>query len=177
LHRLAYFLIPPRATKIKAMNGNHVQIEFECLPLRSLGRFDVPPDAPSEVEEFAERVRQAAAKHGTHNAYYLHDASCVFRLTNHEEIGMVEFAFEGTVLTDAEDLKTLQCDLDVRLVREVCDWLTSSAVAWLSDTVTHAVRVEFDRYIAAGDLQKTIQRMEQLAAESNARGGFLGMGL
>ena len=82
-----------------------------------LGRFDVPPDAPSEAVEFSERLRQAAAKHGTHNAYYLHDARCVFRLTNDDEIGMIEFVFEGTVLTDADDLKTLQCDLDVRLSR------------------------------------------------------------
>jgi len=43
--------------------------------------------------------------------------------------------------------------------------------------VTHAVRVEFDRYIQAGDLKRTIERMEKLRAESDAQGGFLGMGL
>ena len=88
---------------------------------------------------------------------------------------MVEFAFEGTVLTDTDDLKTRQCDLEVRLQREVCDWLTAPAVQWLGQSVSRAVQVEFDRYIAAGDLQKTIARMERLQKETEARGGFLGM--
>jgi uncharacterized protein (UPF0335 family) len=43
--------------------------------------------------------------------------------------------------------------------------------------VRQAVRVEFDRYIAAGDLRRTIDRIERCRAESDARGGFLGMGL
>ena len=90
---------------------------------------------------------------------------------------MVEFAFEGVVLTDADDLKTRQCDLEVRLLREVCDWLTAPAVAWLAETVKRAVLVEFDRYIAAGDLKKTIARIERLRAETESSGGFLGMGL
>ena len=60
---------------------------------------------------------------------------------------------------------------------EVCDWLTATAVAWLKDTVAHAVRVEFDRYIHAGDLRRTIDRMERIRAESDAHGGFLGAGL
>ena len=50
-------------------------------------------------------------------------------------------------------------------------------MAWLKETVGHAVRVEFDRYIHAGDLQRTIERLEKLRAESDAHGGFLGMGL
>jgi hypothetical protein len=37
--------------------------------------------------------------------------------------------------------------------------------------------VEFDRFISAGDLARTIARMEKLRAECEARGGFLGMGL
>ena len=48
---------------------------------------------------------------------------------------------------------------------------------WFAETVSRAVQVEFDRYIAAGDLEKTIERMEQVRAESDAHGGFLGMGL
>ena len=43
--------------------------------------------------------------------------------------------------------------------------------------VIHAVRVEFDRDIHAGDLKRTIERLEKLDAESDAQGGFLGMGL
>lgn len=154
-----------------------VDITFECLPLRSIGRFDVPLDAPTEQFDFAKRVRAAAAKHGLFNSYYLHDAHCVFHLTNDPQLGTVEFSFEGAVLTDEQDLKTLLCDLQVELQGEICDWLTVAAVEWLKETVRKAVRVEFDRYIAAGDLQRTIERAEKLRAESDAHGGFLGMGL
>jgi hypothetical protein len=90
---------------------------------------------------------------------------------------MVAFAFAGTVLTDTEDVKTLKCDLAVELDHEVCEWLTAAAVAWLAETVRQAVRIEFDRYIAAGDLRRTIERIERCRAESDARGGFLGAGL
>lgn len=156
---------------------NCVEITFDCLPLRSVGRFDVPIDAPPEYEALAERVRQAAGKHGLHNSYYLHNARCVFRLTSDPDFGVLEFRFHGTVLTDPDDQQTLRCDLHVELRRETCDWLTRPIVEWFAETVIRAVRVEFDRYIAAGDLEKTIERMERLQAESDAQGGFLGMGL
>jgi len=90
---------------------------------------------------------------------------------------MIGFQFEGTVLTDAEDRKTMAADLQVDLRRETCDWLTEPVVAWFRETVSRTVMVEFDRYIAAGDLDKTIRRIEQLQAESDAHGGFVGMGL
>ena len=157
--------------------GNFVDITFDCLPLRSVSRLDVPLDDESESAGFANRVRRAVTKHGQFNTYYLYNARCVFHLTNDEKVGTVGFRFEGTVLADNEDLKTLDCDLDVELDGEVCDWLTAAAVAWLKETVTHAVRVEFDRYIHAGDLRRTIERMEKIRAESDAHGGFLGMGL
>jgi hypothetical protein len=155
----------------------HVEIAFDCYPLRSIARFDVPIDASPEQEELGLRIRQAAAKHGLHNTFYLCNARCVFRLTNHEQKGTVEYGFEGTVLTDANDQHTLQCDLTVELLSEVCPWLTAAAVAWLADTVREAVKIEFDRYIAAGELQRTIARIARLESESNAGGGFLGMGL
>jgi hypothetical protein len=156
---------------------NAVNIEFDCLPLRSLGRIDLPVDAPPEDQQRLARLQRAAKKHGLHNTYYLLNGCCAFRLTNHDEIGMVEFVFEGTVLTDAADQRTVQGDLAVELQSEICEWLTPQAVEWLAETVTHAVKVEFDRYIAAGDLQKTIERIERLEHETEARGGFLGMGL
>ena len=159
------------------MSDKPVEIVFDCLPLRSLGRLDIPIDASPALRALGERVRQAVAKHGLHNTYYLHNARCVYRLTNDLQIGMAEFSFEGTVLTDGEDRKTLQADLAVELRREVCDWLTEPAVNWLCETVRRAVMVEFDRFIAAGDLARTIERIERLRAQSDARGGFLGMGL
>jgi hypothetical protein len=154
-----------------------VEISFDCLPLRSIGRFDVPLDASPELAAFCERVKHAAAKHGLHNSYYLHHAKCIFHLTNDPQHGVLEFQFEGTVLTDPEDRRTLRCDLHAELRHETCDWLVQPVVAWFAETVSQAVRVEFDRYIAAGDLQRTVQRAEQIQAESDARGGFMGMGL
>jgi hypothetical protein len=159
------------------MAMNYVEISFDCLPLRSVTRFDVPLDASPEFRARVERVKQATAKHGLHNTYYLHNARCVFHLTNNPQIGMLEFAFEGTVLTDGEDRKTLDCDLAGELVAETCDWLTETAVAWFRETIRQAVTVEFDRYIAAGDLQRTMERIKRLESESDARSGFLGMGL
>jgi hypothetical protein len=154
-----------------------VDISFDCLPLRSVARFGISPDDPPELMDFAKKIRQAVTKHGQFNTYYLHNAHCAFHLTNDPKEGTVDFRFEGTLLTDADDLKTLACDLETELIGDVCAWLTANALAFLRETVAHAVRVEFDRYIAAGDLHKTLQRMEQIRAESDALGGFVGMGL
>ena len=155
----------------------HVEITFDCVPLRSIGRLDVPIDASPAFQALCERVKEAVQRHGLHNAYYLHNARCTYRLTNDERIGMLQFGFEGSVLTDAEDRKTVRADLRVELLRETCDWLAEPIVAWFRETVNRAVIVEFDRYIAAGDLDRTIQRLETIQAESDAHQGFLGMGL
>ena len=160
-----------------AMNNQYVEISFDCLPLRSLPRLDAPPDASEEEEAVALRIRAAVGKHGTHNAFYLHNARCIFHMTNHERVGMIEFSFEGTVLTDADDRHATGTDLRVELFRETCEWLTEPVVAWFKQTVAEAVRVEFDRYIEAGDLGRTVERMQRLADETDSRGGFLGMGL
>jgi hypothetical protein len=158
-------------------DSHYVDIAFDCLPLRSVARFDAPIDASPEHEQFCERVKQAVTKHGVHNSYYLHNATCVFHLTNQEDCGTLEFRFEGTVLTDPQDQKTLRCDLEVELQRETCEWLTEPVVAWFAQTVSEAVQVEFDQYIAMGDLNRTLERLERLQAESDEHGGFLGMGL
>lgn len=156
---------------------SHVEITFDCLPLRSVTRLDVPLDAPEEFQEFCHRVKRATAKHGMHNTYYLHNARCVYYLTNDERIGVLTFRFEGTALTDPDDRKIQGCDLQVELDSESCDWLTKPVAEWFHETVQRAVLVEFDRFIDAGDLARTIARMEKLRAESDAGGGFLGMGL
>lgn len=157
--------------------NTHVDITFDCLPLRSIGRFDVPVDASPELAELCHRITRAAEKHGLHNTYYVSNAHCVFHLTNDDTVGMIDCRFEGTVLTDTLDQKTVSCDLEVQLQGETCDWLTEPVVHWFAQTVHEAVRVEFDRFIAAGDLAKTINRIERLQAESDAQGGFLGLGL
>jgi len=155
----------------------YVDITFDCLPLRCLQDREPPRNASPGLLALLDRIKQAVQKHGLHNTYYLHNAKCILHLTNDPQVGMVEFGFEGTLLTDAEDRRTLGSDLACRLHCETCDWLTEPAVAWLKETVGRAVVVEFDRYIAAGDLARTIRRIEEFEAASEAQGGYLGMGL
>ncbi len=157
--------------------NRYVEIAFDCLPLRSIGRLDVPIDASPKYRARCQTILAAMEKHGCHNAYFLYNASCTFHLTNQAEFGMLEFRFEGTALTDESDQKTIACHLDVSLVRETCDWLTEPVVNWFRDTVPMAVKVEFDRYIAAGDLQQTIERAERIPAKADREGGYLGMHL
>jgi len=154
-----------------------VEITFDCLPLQLVSRFDAPLDASPEYEAFCKQVQEAVHKHGQHNAYYLHRGRCIFRLTNHPRVGMLAFDFEGTVLTDPQDQRTIGGDLRCALQGETCDWLTQPVVGWFEETVRRAVLAEFDRYIAAGDLEKTVQRIQQLQAKTDNHGGFLGMGL
>jgi hypothetical protein len=152
-----------------------VEIEFDCLPLRSVGRLDVPVDASPKYQAFCLRVKQAIEQHGSFNTYYLYNASCTFHFTNNPDIGMVQFRLEGTVMTDATDEHTARCELQPELVRETCHWLSEPIVDWLRETVSHAVCAEFDRYIQAGDLEQAKQRIAQLQAASDRAGGFVGM--
>ena len=153
----------------------YVDIVFDCLPLRSVGRLDIPIDASPKYRARCERILRAIHTHGSHNTYFLYNAGCTFHLTNNADEGSLEFCFEGTVLTDDTDQKTEHCDLEVELVRETCDWLTEPIVAWFRETVSHAIRVEFNRYIAAGDLEQAIKRIERIQAQSDTHGGYLGM--
>lgn len=152
-----------------------VEISFDCLPLRTISRFDIPLDASPKYRALCERIKQAIEKHGQHNAYFLYNARCVYHLVNHDENGMLDFSFEGVVLTDSSDAATERCDLAVSLERETCDWLTEPIVAWFAETVSHSVAVEFDRYIDAGDLAEAKQRIETIQAASDEAGGFVGM--
>ncbi len=136
---------------------------------------DIPIDASPKYRARCERIKHALETHGSFNTYYLYNAQCTFHLTNHGDLGMIQFAFEGTALTDQADQKTVRCDLQVELVRENCDWLTQPASAWLAETVSHAVAVEFDEFIATGDLAQTVERIAQLQAQSDEHGGFMGM--
>ena len=154
-----------------------VAIDFECTPLRSVPRLDIPLDASPRYRARLERMQRAVTAHGTRNAYYLTAAHCTFRFTNDEATGWVRFRFEGTVFTDESDARTSGSDLEILLDVETCDWLTQPAVEWLTVGVKHAVEVEFDRYIAAGDLSKAKDRLAREQAQSDASGGYLGMNL
>lgn len=152
-----------------------VEIEFDCLPLRSVGRVDIPIDASPGYRRFCEQVKKAIDTHGSHNTYFLHHAHCAFRVLNHDKLGRIEFSFEGTLFTDPEDRKALGGDLEVTLVGETCDWLTQPIVEWFQDTVRRAVAFEFDRYIEAGDLDQTKARLARLQEQTESTLGFLGM--
>lgn len=155
--------------------SQYVEISFDCLPLRSIGRLDIPIDASPKYRARCERIKDALETHGSHNTYYLYNAACKFHLTNTPDLGMLEYKFEGTALTDPSDRQTVHCDLQVELIRETCDWLTGPVVDWFTETVSRAVTVEFDRYIAAGDLDQTVKRIAAIQAQSDQAGGFLGM--
>ena len=157
------------------MMGQWVEVAFDCLPLRSVTRLDVPVDASPVYEQFVLRVKAAMERHGTHNTYYLHRGTCAFHLTNNPQRGTVNFAFEGTALTDPNDLHTKALDLTVKLASETCGWLSEPFVGFLAESVQHAVLVEFDRYIEAGDLKKTEQRIKAIQQRSDAAEGFVGM--
>lgn len=152
-----------------------VEITFDCLPLRSIQRLDIPIDASPKYRQRCQRIKSAIEKHGSHNSYYLHNARCVFRLINDDRLGRIEFRFEGTVLTCARDQTCQQCDLVVELVGETCDWLTEPVAQWFAETVSHAVAAEFDRYVQAGDLRQTRQRLEQVESDIDEAGGYVGM--
>lgn len=152
-----------------------VEIKFDCLPLRSIERVDIPIDASPKFQQHCLRVKQALEQHGSHNTYYLHNADCIYHFLNHPEEGMIQFRFHGTVMTDANDVTTKGTDLEVALAKETCPWLTQPIVDWLRETVTRSVAVEFDRFIQAGDLKKTEERIARIQAEAEADGGFLGM--
>jgi hypothetical protein len=153
----------------------YVEIAFDCLPLRSVTRFDIPLDASPKFRARCERIKAALERHGSHNTYYLYNASCTYRLTNSESLGMLEFSFEGTVLTGENDQNTVEASLEVSLEHETCEWLTEPIVGWFRETVRRSVMVEFDRYIAVGDLEQTLARLKRLETESDEQGGFLGM--
>ncbi|MFV1966422.1 MAG: hypothetical protein ACC628_13445 [Pirellulaceae bacterium] len=152
-----------------------VEITFDCLPLRTVGRLDIPLDASPKYRALLERIQSAMEAHGFHNTYYLYNARCIYHLANSDTIGMLQFRFDGTVMTGAEDLRTDRCELQVDLERETCHWLTEPIVRWFQETVSHAVAAEFDRFIEAGDLEKAKQRIEQIQSASDDAEGFLGM--
>ncbi len=152
-----------------------VVITFDCLPLRTIGRLDIPMDASPKFKARLERIQEAIRQHGQHNTYYLFNARCRFQLTNDPVVGMLEFLFRGTVLTDSSDYRTAASDLQVELIGETCTWLSQPAVAFFHETVRRAVQIEFDRYIQAGNLAQTVKRLEALQSDSDQMGGYLGM--
>ena len=114
-------------------------------------------------------------RHGLHNTFFLYNALCTFHLTNAPDQGVIQFRFQGTVFTDEADKTTVRTDLEVHLKKETCEWANESVLQWFEQTVEKAVQVEFDRYIAAGDLEQAQERLKQIQSASDDASGFLGM--
>jgi hypothetical protein len=131
-----------------------VDVAFDCLPLRSVGRLDVPLDASDALRSRLARLKAAMEEFGTERTYFLYNAYCVFRFANSEIAGACRFEFEGVVRTDVGDRKFQDAQLHVQLASETCGGVPPEVETWLADRVRQAVGVEFDRFIAAGQLEE-----------------------
>jgi hypothetical protein len=139
-----------------------VDIAFDCLPLRSVGRVDVPLDASPAFRERCERLQQAIAKYGAANTYYLYNTRCVYRLANSVIDNMLRFTFEGVVVTDRSDGKAESAELAVKLTSETCGPMSPEVLAWFSRVVERAVLIEFNHFIAAGQLAERVEDLGQV---------------
>jgi hypothetical protein len=153
-----------------------VDIAFDCLPLRSIGRVDIPLDASPEFRERGEQLRRALEAHAGENAYFVYNTQCTFRLANSEIANVLRFTFDGTVLTDRSDCKADRADLEIVLVAETCGGVPPAALEWLRGVVEQAVLVEFDRFISEGQLAARVANLGQVE-DAGSLCGFAGMGV
>lgn len=145
-----------------------VDIAFDCLPLRSVGRVDVPLDASPAFRARCEDLKQAIDRHGTQNAYYLYNARCVYRLANSEVDGMLRFSFAGTVLTDISDCRADRTELSIGLAADTSGVsMTPEVLAWFTRMIERAVLIEFDRFILAGQLAERVSQLGQVKCLSD----------
>ena len=154
-----------------------VDIAFDCLPLRLVGRVDVPLDASPAFRTRCERLQRALDTYGIHHTYFLYNTRCVFRLANSDVENMLRFSFEGTLLTDRSDGKADRADLAVELVANTCsETLPPAVLAWFRSVIRQAVLVEFDHFIAAGRLADRVERLGSVDSIANLT-DFAGMNL
>ncbi|HEY4234395.1 MAG TPA: hypothetical protein VGM76_13265 [Lacipirellulaceae bacterium] len=154
----------------------YVDIAFDCLPLRSVGRTDVPLDASPAFRARTEHLKRAIETHGTENSYFLYNAHCVYRLANSDVDGMLRFSFEGTLLTDRSDAKAERADFETALVGETCGDVPREVLPWLVRMVEQAVLVEFDRFVAAGMLAHRVGQLGNVTQLADLA-DFAGMNL
>lgn len=136
-----------------------VDIAFDCLPLRSIPRVDIPLDASPSFRARCERLQRAIDAHGGENAYFLYNTRCTYRLANSDIEGMLRFSFDGTLLTDRSDCKAASADLNIVLTAETCGGVPPAAFEWLRAVITRAVLIEFDRFITAGQLAERVSQL------------------
>jgi hypothetical protein len=151
-----------------------VDIAFDCLPLRSVARVDVPLDASPAFRARCERLQRAIEVHGGENAYFLFNTRCAYRLANSDIENMLRFSFDGTLVTDRSDCKSDRTDLKVVLVAETCGGVPAAALEWLRGVVVRAVLIEFDRFIDAGRLAERVRQLGQIESIADVA-DFAGM--
>jgi hypothetical protein len=151
-----------------------VDIAFDCLPLRSIARVDIPIDASPEHRARSERLRQAFDAYAGENAYFLYNTCCTYRLANSDIDNMLRFSFDGTVLTDRSDGKADRADLNVVLTAETCGGIPPAALDWLRAIVERAVLIEFDRFIEDGHLATRVKQLGSVDSITDVA-GFAGM--
>jgi hypothetical protein len=154
----------------------HVDIAFDCLPLRSVGRADIPLDASPAFRARGERLQKALELHGGENAYFLYNTRCVYRLANSDIENMLRFTFDGVLLTDRSDCKADRAELEIELVAQTCFPLEAEALAWFRQAVERAVLIEFDHFIAAGQLAERVKQLGRVDSIGDVA-GFAGMNL
>ena len=145
----------------------NVDIAFDCLPLRSVGRIDVPLDASPTFRARCENLQRAIDKHGIENVYFLYNTRCVFRLANSDVENMLRFSFDGTVLTDRSDCKASRADLAVELTAQTCGGVPAEVLAWCRRVVERAVLIEFDHFISAGRLADRVKHLGKVESVAN----------
>jgi hypothetical protein len=151
-----------------------VDIAFDCLPLRSIARVDIPIDASPPLRARSERLRQALNSHSGENAYFLYNTRCTYRLANSDIENMLRFSFDGTVLTDRSDLKADRADVNIVLTAETCGGVPRAALDWLRGIIQRAVLIEFDRFIEDGQLAERIRQLGRIDSITDVA-GFAGM--
>jgi hypothetical protein len=151
-----------------------VDIAFDCLPLRSVGRVDVPLDASPAFRARGEQLQRAIDAHGTENAYFLYNTRCVYRLANSEVENMLRFSFEGTLFTDRSDAKADRAELAIELQAQTCGTMPVEVLAWFREAIKKAVLIEFDHFIAAGRLAQRVNDLGTVDSIADLT-GFAGM--
>jgi hypothetical protein len=141
-----------------------VDIAFDCLPLRSIGRVDIPIDASAAYRARCERLLQAIDKYGNANTYFLYNTRCVYRLANSDIDNMLRFTFDGIVVTDRSDGRADRAELAVKLTSETCDPMPPEVLAWFQRVVERAVIIEFNHFISAGALAARVENLGQVAS-------------
>jgi hypothetical protein len=152
----------------------YVDIAFDCLPLRSIGRVDVPLDASPAFRARCERLQQAIDAYGRQNAYFLYNTRCVYRFANSDFESMLRFSFDVTLLTDHSDRQAERVDLDVQVAAATCGPLSPEVLAWFRRAVERAVLIEFDRFIAAGSLANRVSQLGERSSVADIS-DFVGM--